>query len=209
MRLTDGRIRLFEAFAVLLLLGGAPTQAQRAQQPAAVFFAAPGASDNPTCAQMQPCSPQGAVMACQMQWIYLCGILLADGLYLDPAINIYHYKFIQFQGNLQYPQNVVFRATLSNSTLMTVQDHATMTVTGVRMDSADGVTGVIGIGGRQMIITDYGLVNFGALPGGWHVYIEQFSIATCNQPVRIDGSGSLRVGVDNTSQSRILCPVTP
>ena len=84
-----------EAFAVLLLLlaltlGGELAKAQRAQQPVAYFYAAPGAPDNPLCPQAQPCSLQGAVMACQAQWIYRCWITVtrldrtSDGGYLWP-----------------------------------------------------------------------------------------------------------------------------
>src|SRR5215211_6743237 len=66
----------------LVALNGEPAEAQQAPVAVADFWVAPGASDNPTCPQMQPCSPQGAAMACQAQPIQMCRIWLADGLYL-------------------------------------------------------------------------------------------------------------------------------
>ena len=206
-----GRAIIPEAFAYLLLaltLGNGPAEAQQAPPTVAIFYAAPEVPDNPTCPQMQPCSPQGAVMACQAQWIYLCAIFLADGLYLDPAINVYHYKFVEFFGNRNQPQNVVFRATASNTTLMIVQDHATMSVVGATFDSAPGVTNVHGIIGRQHVIIDYGLVIFGALAANsLHVTVSQFSIATCTGPIWIIGGGPLRDVADSISQVNHNCPI--
>jgi hypothetical protein len=206
MLLTNFKVIITMAL-LSMLLNNVPAEAQRAQSPVAIFYAAPGEPDNPICSQPQPCSPQGAVMTCQAQWVYMCRIYLADGLYLDPAVDVYHYKFIIFEGNRSTPQTVVFRATKSNTTLINVQDHATMQVSGVTMDSDNDVTGVWGIAGRQHVIVDYGLVIFGALPDRPHVSMEQFSIGTCNEPVRIIGGGPLRAITDSISQSRILCPV--
>jgi hypothetical protein len=198
---------ILTTFLYLPLALGVSAEAQQASVPNAIFYAAPDAADNPACSQTLPCSPQGAVMACQAQWIYLCPIFLADGLYYDPAVNVFHYKFIEFFGNRVQPQNVVFRATRSSTCLIQVQDHATMSAIGLTLDSADGVTGVIGICGRQHVIIDYGIAIFGALPGGMHVNIAQFSIATCTGPVSIIGGGPLRNNADTLSQANDNCPI--
>jgi hypothetical protein len=40
-----------------------------------------------------------------------CHVQLADGIYLDPEINIFYYRFISVTGNCDSPQAVVLRAT--------------------------------------------------------------------------------------------------
>lgn len=186
-----------------------PAAAQRAALPTKHFYAAPGASDNPTCPINQPCSPQGAVMACQAQPFDVCNVYLADGLYLDPGLNVYYHKVIAIIGNCNVPQNVVLRATIPSSTLVWVQDTSIVRVMCMQLDSAPDVTGVIGIGGRQHIINDYETVIFGPLPGGTHVSMAEFSISSCIPPVWIIGGGPLRGSADNLSKLNLGCQWLP
>jgi hypothetical protein len=198
-----------EALAVLLLLLDGPAQAQRAPLPVATFYAAPGASDNPLCPQMQPCSPQGAVAACDAQWIYRCIVYLAPGLYLDPMIDVTHGRFVQFFGarinDVCYePQNTVLRATLSDSALIQVQDHATMAITCAQMDAAPGVTGVIGIAGRNLIVADWG--NIVWYPLTEHVSMAAGSHSYCTAKSWTVGGG-LQTSADDTSRINVTCPI--
>ena len=149
------------AFAYLLLAGIEPAEAGGAQVPMDTFYAAPFAVDNEYCNQMQPCSIEGAVMACQASWKYLCLINVSDGLYMNPRVNIAHYKFVQIYGNCTNPLAVILRTSIPNTATVWVQDHATATLRCMRLDSQDGVTGVMAIAGRQHAIIDYGLISFG------------------------------------------------
>src|SRR5229473_7251027 len=149
-----------------LCLTSQPAFAQRPSYPTLTLYAAPGdpaTLDNATCDQAHPCSPQGAVMVCQNQPLTLCNINLAAGIYTDPQINVSYYKFIRFHGALDnghcyHPQYTVLRATVPASILVWVQDHATMSIDCVQMDTADGVAGATGISGRNLVIADWGNV---------------------------------------------------
>jgi len=201
---TASRITIPAAFLYLLvMLGGEPAEAQRATTLVAHFYAAPGAPDNPTCPLAQPCSPQGAVMACQGQLITSCAIHLADGLYLNPGINVFHFRNVHLVGNLGGPQNVVLRATISNSTIAWVQDHATLTITGVTMDKSAGVQNVTGIAGRQHVILDYGVIMFAV---DIHVAMSLFGVASCIGNVWIAGGGAVNATADGTSVLVTDCP---
>jgi hypothetical protein len=61
----------FAAFICLIVgLNSKHAEPQQVVTPAARFYAAPGAADNPACQEIQPCSPQGAAMACNAQPIH-------------------------------------------------------------------------------------------------------------------------------------------
>jgi len=95
----------------MMILAGALVALLAGPACANTFFAAPGATDNGQCTRAAPCTPQGAVLACHAQSGSVCHVQLADGIYLDPEINIFYYRFISVTGNCDSPQAVVLRAT--------------------------------------------------------------------------------------------------
>lgn len=205
-------ITLLTALAFLTL----PAEAQRAPQPLAKFFASPIAFDNPICSQAQPCTPQGAVMACQSQWMPLCAVFLAPGVYIDPGIDVYHYKFIQFFGNINFTNgtlacndstSVVLRANTNNTVILRGQDHATVSASCLTMDSAPGVVGVTAISTRNFVIADFMRIIFGALPNGLHVSLTYQSVSYCIVDATVVGGGGLRTWVDGSSELVMACTV--
>lgn len=192
-------------FAVLAIAA-----AQPAVQPTAIFYAAPNGTDNNQCSQIKPCKPQSAVLACQgaQHRAYLCLIKLSAGAYVDPAIDVWHYRFIQFtgvdglapDGSCANPGATILRAASWNTALITVQDHATMGITCAQLDSYAG--GTIGIFARQMAIADITNVIFGAMPLGVHISAVQFSSVNCIGNI---WGGPLSVATDGKS-SITNCP---
>src|SRR5215831_5201213 len=68
-------------------------------QPAPIFYASPFGTHNAQCSQEQPCTAQAAVEVCETQSNKICRVNLADGVYLDPAINIYAESFVIYIGS--------------------------------------------------------------------------------------------------------------
>src|SRR5262245_49009187 len=198
------------AFAYLLLVGIEPAEAQRAPAPTVHFYAAPGPegtqhSDNLICSQQYPCSPQGAIMACHSQPYSMCAVHLADGLYLNAGINIFHFKAIHVMGNCGGPQNVILRNSQPNTAIVWVQDHSTGIFTCLTMDVAPGTANVSAIAGRQHTIIDYGTVMFG--PMTQHVTMSLFSVASCIAPIWIIGGGPVLESADDFSYAEHTCEV--
>src|SRR5262245_19388749 len=196
------------AFAYLLLVGIEPAEAQRAPAPTVHFYAAPGPegtqhSDNPICSQQYPCSPQGAIMACHSQPYSMCAVHLADGLYLNAGINIFHFKMIHVMGNCGGPQYVILRTDQPGTAIAWVQDHATGIFTCLKLD-APGVPHVTGIAGRQQVIVDYGNIIFGQM--SQHVAMSFFSVASCTGTAWIVGGGPVIGNADMLSYVHTACP---
>lgn len=214
--MAKARIAISLGALLLPLALATPAAAQRAKQAVAIFHVTPDAADNPTCSETQPCTPQGAVMACQAQWKYMCAVFVAPGVYLDPQIDVYHFKFVQFFADVtavngtitcNNPGSVVFQSTINNTTLINVQDHATMSVYCARLDSAAGVTGVTAIYTRNHVVADWINATFGAMPGGTHVDLNGFTIGHCISNVTITGGGPLKLSNDKTSYGVMACAV--
>jgi hypothetical protein len=122
---------------LLVLFVGEPAAAQS-------FYAAPDGIDNGQCTQVAPCTARGAAYACHSQPLATCWVYLADGLDLDPQINLVYYRFTWITGNCQQPQNVILRASIPSNNLIQVQDNAIGKVQCLTMDASPGVLGVNG-----------------------------------------------------------------
>jgi hypothetical protein len=168
------------------------------------FVAAPDGDDNLECTEARPCSPQGAVNACPDGNI--CNIKLQPGIYLDPAVNITYHRLISLMGDCNDANAVILRSTKPGTVLVWVQDHAIGTVSCVEMDSES--SGTIGISARQHTIVDYDRVIFGAMRGGMHVAMTQFSIANCSESVWIKGDAQMHVRATYNSQLNLGCSIT-
>ena len=162
-------------------------------QPYSTYLYASPTGTNNECSQERPCTAQAAVKACQEKSRDICAVHLADGVYIDPAINIYYYRAIMIEGNCEAPQNVVLRATKPGGALIMIQDHAIGVLRCLALEAS--VPGAAGIVGRQHIIADYEHVIFGPMPGGTHVALTEFSIATCLSSVFITGDARVHANV--------------
>ena len=165
-------------------------------------YASPTGSNNVQFSQDQPCTPQAAVQACHAKPAETCRVNLGDGVYIDPAINIYYYRGIDIEGNCKAPQNVILRAT-KPSPLIFIQDHAIGIVKCLALEAS--VPGAIGISGRQHIIADYDRVIFGPMRGGTHIALNDFSIATCVGSASVTGDARLHAGIANFSNLNMTC----
>jgi hypothetical protein len=56
------------------------------------LYASPDGTDNGVCSQSMPCTAQSVLNACPVGG--LCSLNLADGLYLDPAMNFYYHRTV-------------------------------------------------------------------------------------------------------------------
>jgi hypothetical protein len=70
--------------------------------------------------------------------------------------------------------------------------------------TAEGATG---IAGRQHIIADYDRLIFGPMPGGTHIALNEFSIASCVGPISITGDVRLHALVAEFSKLNMACPM--
>jgi hypothetical protein len=170
-----------------------------------IYYAAPSGVDNPTCSQAQPCTPRGAFIACSHDTptADMCQIQLADGEYYDPEINIYYYRAASYLGNCANPSSVRLIGTLRNTTLIWVQDHAIGVFGCMRLEGFTG--GVTGIAGRQHVIVDYSNIVFGNMPGGSHVTMNEFSIASCLGQVKIAGDALVHASAFSNSKINLGC----
>jgi hypothetical protein len=191
------------AFSILALALSAPYGSAETQGRHR-FIAAPAGDDNGACTQDRPCSPQGAVNACPMGAV--CNITLQPGIYPDPAMNIHYHRTISIGGDCSNPQAVIFRATTPHTALIWIQDHATAIVGCLALESE--TTGTTGIAGRQHIIADYEKMIFGPMPGGTHVAMNEFSIASCIGQNWIVGDAHVHIGASNHSKINLGCNIT-
>jgi hypothetical protein len=196
-----GRIILPAVCALLVMLANSPARA--AQR----FYASPSGSGT-LCTQAQPCLPQEAVLACHAQTAEVCFVSLADGVYLNPAIDIAYYRRVDLIGNCNQPQNVVLRATHAGTNIIAIQDHATGIIRCLTLDATETATGVGGIVTRQHVIADYDTIIFGPMPSGTHVALTEFSIATCGRQVYLSGDAAVHAMAANMSKLNLLCQIT-
>jgi hypothetical protein len=189
---------LVSAFVVF----AAPACAQQ------TYFASPSGPRNSVCSQAEPCTPQWAFVVCHEATVPtgVCNIQLADGDYLDPEINIYYYRFVNIVGNCTNPSLVRLIGTRPATTLIWVQDHAIGVFSCMRLE---GYTGsVTGIAGRQHVIVDYARIIFGNMPGGAHVLMTEFSIASCGDVVMIAGNVAVHAAALKNSVINLPCSIT-
>jgi hypothetical protein len=168
------------------------------------FVAAPDGDDNGECTEARPCSPQAAVNACPDGQV--CSVYLQPGLYLDPEVNIYYHRTIGLFGNCDDPHDVIFRATKPGGALVWIQDHAIGTVNCLTLEAT--APGASGIRGRQHIIADYDRVIFGPMPGGTHIGMNEFSIASCQDTVWITGDAGVHAAASAHSKLNLGCHMT-
>jgi hypothetical protein len=195
-RLEDGRVRQ----------GGTPEQILRLQraidaaQTVGEYFAAPNGQDVNPCTPAEPCTAQGAFMRCHTEQPQgdVCNIKLADGDYIDPRINGFYYRTFAYEGNCANPSSVRLIGHTSNSTLFWVQDHAIGIIGCVRFEGH--VAGVSAICGRQHVIIDYHNLVFGNMPGGHHLCLTEFTIASCGGTVIIAGDAVVHGGASDSSK---------
>jgi hypothetical protein len=172
-------------------------------QQSTTLHAAPSGTINPECTVAQPCTVQTAVERCAERAPQVCHVMLANGVYPDPAVNIYYYRFVNLIGDCAGPQNVVLRATQANSTLVWVQDHAIAAVRCLTLDAT--APHVLGIAGRQHVIVDYDTLMFGPL--GTAISMTEFSIASCLGNNWITGSATAHVHASSLSKINLNCSV--
>jgi len=170
------------------------------------YFASPTGVDNDTCSQATPCTAQGAFMRCHMDNPQgdVCNVQLADGDYFDPGINVFYYRFVRFVGNCSNPSSVRLIG-LRAGNLIWVQDHSIGIVECMRLEGFVG--GVNGIAGRQHVIIDYNNVVFGNMPGGKHIELFEYSIASCVGRVLIAGNAAVHGNVHKSSTLNMFCEV--
>lgn len=181
-------------------------QAMDAAQTTGTYYAAPNGVDSTSCTQATPCTAQGAFMRCHLDQPQgdVCNIQLADGDYINPGINVFYYRFANFTGNCGNPSSVRLIGTQA-VTLAWVQDHAVGIFGCMRFEGF--VSGVNGILGRQHVIIDYYSVVFGNMPGGTHVGMNEFSIASCGSSVTIAGNTVVHAGASKLSIINLPCTI--
>jgi hypothetical protein len=145
-------------------------------QPYGTYLYASPTGTNDECSRERPYTAQAAANTCQEKSRDMCTVHLADGVYVDPAIDIHYYRGITIKGNCEAPQNVVLRATKPGA-LISIQDH-TIGILGCLTLEAT-VPGTAGLLGRQHVIIDYDRMIFGPMSGGTHIALTEFSIASC------------------------------
>jgi hypothetical protein len=191
------------ALAFLALAFFLPTSPAVAQS-SATFYVDPFGSGT-QCTLANRCALPTAMSSCYAQAVEICNINFNDGIYVDPGVNIYYYRAVQLVGNCSAPQNVILRATIPNTALIWIQDHAIGIVQCLTLEAH--VNGVSGIMGRQHIIADWGNIIFSIMPLGIHVFLNEFSIGSCVGPVWLRGGAMAHVAVSNSSKANIGCQV--
>lgn len=197
-------------FAAAFFFFAAPALAQ--QQ--ADFIASPtvaraAQASLAACSSVSPCNIKDAVERCMTEPVRagVCNINLTNGVYLDPEIIVYYYRFAHITGNCNGPGNVILRATRPQA-LIWVQDHAIAAVGCLMLEAAPGVNGVIGISGRQHVVVDYWDIYFGAMPNGTHVAMEKFSQANCGgENNYILGEAITHIGASRHSDIDLPCRI--
>jgi hypothetical protein len=128
-----------------------------------------------------------------------CAIVLSDGVYLNPAVDVSHYRFAHFIGNCAEPHAVIFCSTEPNMVLITIQDHATGAIRCITCYSE--ASGSSCLYARQHSILDYDRIVFGAVPNGTHVALAEFSIGTCGRTIWLAGDAYVHIQSAHTSST--------
>jgi hypothetical protein len=168
------------------------------------FFATPTGDDNGVCSQAQPCSLQGALNACPFG--SLCSVYLVDGVYSDPTINFYYHRTVGILGKCNDSNAVILRATKPNTTIAHLQDHATLSLNCLRMESTS--TGNSGLSARQHVIFDEVNVQWGAFAGGTRIALIEYSSASCSGSSAITGDAFAHVSAADNSKYNYACAVS-
>src|SRR5262245_28904661 len=92
------RVIVFAGFAFLML-----SIAPAAAQSNASFFVDPFGSGT-QCTPANRCALQTAMSSCYAQSVEICNIVLNDGVYADPGVNIYYYRVVRLTGNCLAPR---------------------------------------------------------------------------------------------------------
>src|SRR5262249_50974746 len=120
------------------------------------------------------------------------GISVADGTYAE-NLNISSATIgtttIVIGGNDSTPGNVIIQA--ASGVIITVQDHAGLTLSGVRLQSSSGAT--TGIWCRQSAIVDYSAIEFGNMNGGTHILCNDNAVVSPTGNVAITGDAAKHV----------------
>ena len=200
--------RMLTVLPALLLAGCGPAQMPEHLQ----LYVSLKGTDDSTCTERAPCRslrraidvvPGGAI-----------GIVnVAAGTYEEapprpgwpvvPIANVYYHRVVWLVGDCKHPTTA--RITKNGNTAFSAQDETIMAVRCFKIEAADGVTGAIGIAGRQHSIIDYGDVEFAALPGGADVDVTEFVIAGCIGPVSITGDAKTHVHASFYSKVNLGC----
>jgi hypothetical protein len=173
------------------------------------LYAAPGATDNLQCTQTQPCTPRGAVELCISENLPKCKVHLAAGVYLDPAIDIRYYRYVEMRGPVgpnnecTNPAAATLRATQPGTALIIVQDHAIGEIACLTLDAV--ASGNVGIQTRQHVVVDYANLVFGYMPGGTHIGLNEYAIANCVGFVLLPGGAVVHVSLGSHSKLNLNC----
>jgi hypothetical protein len=84
---------------------------------------------------------------------------------------------ILIDGKCNAPEKLL-RATKPGTNIIMVKDHAIAVVNCLSIDATETATGVGGVVARQHTVIDYDTIIFGLLPGGTHVSLTEYSIAS-------------------------------
>jgi hypothetical protein len=194
---------LFVLFAASLF--AAPAQGQTH------WVAKTGNDSNSCTTSVAPClTIQGAVNKVPLGTT--ATISIAPGIYNDP-VNIFYHRVISISGPLGQNGECTDKGavTLSRSTpgpIIWVQDHPIVSVSCVTLSAPPGVAGISGISTRQFAILDYGMIRFGAMPGGGaHVSAGEMSKVNCNSDNEIVGGAAMHASAGNLSSLYLGCNI--
>jgi hypothetical protein len=187
--------RLTIALLITLALSAcAPVHAQQ------TYYATPNGATGGPCSEAAPCTPQACVETCPQG--HLCAVKLAPGVYVNPEVDVHHYKTITMLGDCADPAAVTFRAT-QETTLAWVQDHATLIIGCLSLESTTGQA--VGLRGRQNAILDYFMIRFGRMRT--HVALTEHSTATCGATVWLLGGATVHANVNTHVNLNLFCEV--
>ena len=165
------------------------------------LYASPDGTDNGVCSQSMPCTAQSVLNACPVGG--LCSLNLADGLYLDPAMNFYYHRTVGITGNCSNPSAVELRATIPGTKLVWVQDNAILSISCVKLAATS--SGNTGVAGRQHVIVDMQDIVWGDFLQGVRIALDELSISSCAVTQQILGSAAVHVTVGNLSKYNDGC----
>ena len=158
-------------------------------------FVSPSGSDSNDCLSSgSPCLTiqRGVNQAGQMGTVYV-----AAGTYTAGA-NVEHNRTIHIEGagGCANPEAVVINGP--GTTVFTVQDHATLTMSGLRINALGGII----FASRQFAIGDYQCTHFG--PANIHVSVNEMSKINCLS-VKIYGNAIYHAAVNGMSSFSMSC----
>jgi len=116
---------------------------------------------------------------------------------------------ILIDGNCNAPEKLVLRATKPGTNIIMVQDHAIAVVNCLSIDATETATGVGGVVARQHTVIDYDTIIFGLLPGGTHVSLTEYSIASCLRSAWITGDAAYHARATYFSKLNLGCQINP